>query len=158
MIMVDEILSRYTVEFVFINTALVLATWIAMTLAVILDLWTGVDKAKALGERISSRILRNTISKMCDYWRLQVFGCIFDVFASLWFSLPYASLLCGLGVIIIEARSVLENLRSKRSPASKLPHAISMILNAKTAKEASRVLEIIKSEQKEGKNEKTKAL
>lgn len=158
MIMMNEILSRYTVEFIFVNIVLILATWIAMTLAVALDLWTGIDKAKALGERISSRNLRKTISKMCDYWRLQVFGVIFDVFASLWLSLPYASLLCGLGVLVIEARSVLENLRAKRSPASKLPHAISMILKAKTAKEASRVLEMIKSEQKNGKNENTKAL
>lgn len=149
----NEILDRYTFDFIALHAAIIIGTWIVMVMSVLLDLWTGVEKAKALGEPVDSKNLRRTVSKIGDYWRMQAFALMFDVFASIWLSFPFASMLCGLGVLLIEAKSVFENLRAKRSPAAKLPKVISFILKAKSVKDAEEVLKIISEEHKKDDNE-----
>jgi hypothetical protein len=143
----EEIMERYTQGFILFYAALILATWVVMIFAVLVDLWTGLEKAKAKGEDISSGALRRTVNKIGDYWRVQVFGVMIDVFASLWLSFPVASLLCGLGVVLIEFRSVIENLREKRSSAADIPEMVRKIIKAKKAEDASAVLDdILKTE------------
>ena len=51
----------------------------AILLAVLIDLSTGVERAKKCKEKIRSHILRRTISKVVDYYRLLFFGVIIDV-------------------------------------------------------------------------------
>lgn len=148
----NEIIERYTFDFIALHAAVIVATWVAMVLAVLLDLWTGVEKAKALGEPVESRSLRRTVAKIGDYWRMQAFALMFDIFASLWLSMPFASMLCALGIMLIEAKSVFENLRAKRSPAAKLPKVIAMILRARSEKDAEAVLKMVEEEQKKNKD------
>lgn len=145
-ITMEEILSRYTETFVAVYAALILGTWLAMILAVLLDLWTGVEKARALGEDVDSHNLRRTVKKIGDYWRVQVFGLMVDVFSSLWLNFPAASLLCGLGVLLIEARSVVENLRQKRSAAAELPDILTRIVKARSRRDAAGILELLKAQ------------
>lgn len=140
----EDILSRYTETFVAVYASLILGTWLAMIMAVLLDLWTGVEKARALGEAIDSHNLRRTVKKIGDYWRVQVFGLMVDVFSSLWLNFPAASLLCGLGVLVIEARSVIENLRRKRSAAAGLPDVLTRIIRARSRHDAEGILEMLR--------------
>lgn len=149
----EDILSKYTETFVAVYASLILGTWLAMIMAVLLDLWTGVEKARALGEEIDSHNLRRTVKKIGDYWRVQVFGLMVDVFSSLWLNFPAASLLCGLGVLVIEARSVIENLRRKRSAAAGLPDVLTRIIRARSRHDAEGILEMLRGGGGEGVND-----
>lgn len=124
----------------------ILVMWTVMVLAVAVDLWAGVDSAKARGEKIYSGGLRRTFSKLGDYWRIQVMALIFDLIGSCisWYNLPYASLLITAAIVLIEGRSVWENEKAKRSNVAKLPDAIRDIINCSTAKSAEELIEKLK--------------
>ncbi len=123
-----------------------LVCWLIMVLAVTIDLWTGIDKAKSKKEEIHSKALRMTITKIGEYWRVLVMFLLFDIVASfiVSYTLPYASMLGAICVIGIEACSVLENLKAKRSSAAKIPEAIVKIIECKNIDEAKKLINLIK--------------
>lgn len=114
--------------------------------AVLMDLDTGVRAARKSGEKISSRNLRRTITKIIDYLRVLVFGVMIDVLglAFPWYNIPYCAMLVALAVVLIEGKSVLENYRKTKSSASKLPEEIAAIIKATTQAEAEKILDFIK--------------
>lgn len=142
-----DIVNRYTRDFIVVYVALIIFTWLCNVLAVLIDLWSGIEKAKAKGEEISSGGLRRTITKISDYWKVQAFGLMVDAFGSLFYACPIASMLVGLGILIIEARSVIENLREKKASAAELPNILAKIITAKNKEQAMRILESIKAEE-----------
>lgn len=126
--------------------------------AVVIDLYTGIRAAKTIGEPIRSHILRKTITKVKDYAIVVILGIFIDLLGLpfQWYHMPYAAMLITLSVIIIEGRSVLENLAKAKSPASQiddvvgevLPEVIQEIIDAKSAKTAIKVYEKIKKDDK----------
>lgn len=88
-----------------------------MAAAVLIDLWTGLRAARKRGEKIKSRLLRRTITKIGDYWRVQAFGLIVDILLIFFFAHPYATMIVTLGEVLIEYRSVIENLQTVKSTA-----------------------------------------
>lgn len=131
----------------------ILVMWVVMVLAVGVDLWAGVNSAKARGEKIFSCGLRRTFSKLGDYWRIQVMALIFDLIGSClaWYGLPYASIVITAAIVLIEGRSVWENERAKKSNVAKLPAAIRDIINCSTAKSAEELLKKLKELDREEK-------
>lgn len=141
--------TRYTKTFIVVYAALILFTWIANILAVLIDLWTGIDKAKAKGEPIQSGGLRKTITKVGDYWAVQLFGLMIDIVGSLFWSFPFASMIVGLGILIIECRSVIENLREKKSAAAHLPDVLTQIIAARDKETAERLYQVLQKQKTE---------
>lgn len=123
---------------------------VAVILSVLLDLNTGINAAKKCKEKIRSRILRRTITKIIDYLRVLVFGVMIDVLglAFPWYSVPYCAILVAVGVVLIEAKSVLENYKKSKSAASELPSMLAQIISAATKEDAQKVMDIIKESQK----------
>lgn len=119
---------------------------VAILFAVLIDLSTGVERAKKCKERIKSRILRRTVSKVVDYYRLLFFGVIIDVLglAFVWYNIPYCAVLISAGVVIVEAISVLENYRKMKSAAREVPAVVKQIIEAVTDKDAEKIIELIK--------------
>lgn len=126
----------------------ILVMWVVMVAAVSVDLWAGVNSAKARGEKIYSGGLRRTFSKLGDYWRIQVMALIFDLIGSCmsWYNLPYASIIVTAAIVLVEGRSVWENEKAKKSNVAKLPGAIRDIINCSTAKNAEELLERLRRE------------
>lgn len=122
---------------------------VAIIVAVLLDLNTGINAAKKNREKIKSRILRRTITKIIDYLRVLVFGVIIDVLglAFPWYNIPYCAILVAVGVVLIEAKSVLENYRKSKSAASELPDMLKDIITAVTREDAQRIIDALKEEQ-----------
>lgn len=118
---------------------------IAVLFAVLLDLSTGVEAAKKCKERIKSHILRRTINKVVDYYRLLFFGVIIDVLglAFVWYNVPYCAILVTVGVVLIEAKSVLENYKKAKSSARNVPEMVAKIVKAMTDKEAEDIIKMI---------------
>lgn len=121
---------------------------VAIIVAVLLDLNTGITAAKKNHEKIKSRILRRTITKIIDYLRVLVFGVIIDVLglAFPWYNIPYCAILVAVGVVLIEAKSVLENYQKSKSAASELPDMLMDVIKAVTREDAQRIIEAIKAE------------
>ncbi len=149
-----EIFTTTTLETLQHKALITLVCWGIMVAAIIIDLWTGIDKAKAKGEKIHSRTLRRTITKIGEYWRVLVMFLLFDIVASFIsaYNLPYGSMLGAVCILVIELRSVFENLTAKRSAASQIPDTLSKIVQCKDLTNAKQLLEIIiKNNQDENK-------
>ena len=82
---------------------IILAMWVVMVMAVCMDLWAGVNSARARGEVINSGGFRRTIGKLGDYWRIQVMALIFDVIGSCipWYEYPYASMIVTAAICLL---------------------------------------------------------
>lgn len=123
---------------------------VAVLFAVLIDLSTGVERAKKCKEVIKSRILRRTVNKLVDYYRVLFFGVIIDVLglAFVWYNIPYCAVLVAAGIVLIEAKSVLENYRKMKSSASEMSEILAMIVKAVNDKDAEEVIKKIKDNYK----------
>lgn len=123
---------------------------VLVVLAAFIDLWTGVEAARANRERISSHALRRTVNKIVDYLRVMVFAALIDTLGLFfpWYVLPYFLIVCTLGVLLIEGRSVIENSRKKKSHAADILDAVEDIIKAATQQDAERIIERLKEEKK----------
>lgn len=124
---------------------IMLSLWIVMTVAVLVDLWAGISRAKANGEFVHSYGLRRTCEKLGSYWRIQLMGLTIDIVGSLvnWYVLPFASIVITLGILVIEALSVWENEKSKKdnSNIGKLPLIIRDIIKCSSPEEAKDLID-----------------
>lgn len=120
---------------------------VMVIMAVLLDLNTGINAARKNKEKIQSKILRRTIAKILDYLRVVAFGVMIDVLGLPfhWYNLPYCTILVTVGVVLIEAKSVLENYHKSKSAARELPNVISQIIACVTDDDAKKIIEVIKS-------------
>lgn len=131
--------------FIMVRVCIVLVCWLFMVISVLIDFWSGTSTAKALGEKIQSKGFRRTIAKMCDYIKVMLFALMFDALGSLlsFYVAPFATMLCTVAIMVIEASSVIENSRRKKANAAHVPEMIRKIVQAATTKQANSILEQI---------------
>lgn len=95
--------------------------WLAVILAISVDFFFGVRKAKQIGEMRTSEGYRRTINKATYYFALMFFALIFDFFDVISPSffdyplatIPFISIMCSLGLVLTEAKSVREKADDK---------------------------------------------
>lgn len=123
---------------------------ILVIVACFIDLWTGVEAAKKNKEKIRSRILRRTVSKILDYLRVVVFGVLIDLLglAFPWYAIPYCAIVCTLGILLIEGKSVIENYHKSKSAAAKVMDMIETIIDCADNDTAERIIKAIKDDGK----------
>lgn len=134
--------------------------FVVIGVAVLLDLYTGINAAKKTGEKIRSHILRRTIIKIIEYWLVVVFGILIDLLGLSfpWYNIPYAAVIITLCVLLIEGHSLFENLTRAKSPAARIDDVLQDIIEARSGKTAAKVYEKIVERLKKGEgndNEKT---
>ena len=129
----NELQSQCTIIFIF---------WFLVLFAILLDLWSGVNRAKALKEEMRSDKFRRTMEKIGDYWRVLAFGLMLDVVGSMltFYNIPYASGLASVACILIELKSVIENAHAKKSAVSQLPDMIRKIISCTNSDEAMKLI------------------
>lgn len=118
------------------------ALWLLVIVAVLLDLWDGVYTAKVTHQRIHSHKLRVTVNKISEYWRLMLIGFLIDTAGCLFpvYALPYLSILFCLGLICVEAKSMFEHVRKRRSQAVDVARIIQMLVECASEKDAKKLL------------------
>ena len=131
---------------------------ILVIVACFIDLWTGIDAARKNKEKISSKALRRTISKVLDYLRVIIFGVLIDVLGLTfpWYIIPYCAIVCTLGILIIEGKSVLENFHKKKSSAAQVAEMAEKIVECFDNETAEKIIKAIKSDGDLRKVEKAK--
>jgi hypothetical protein len=122
-----------------------------ITAAILIDLSTGIKKAKALKCKIYSKGLRMTFTKLGDYLSIFYFGVIVDIAIHMVSKtyVPVGIALACLASCTIECISVIENLKARKSAAGKVPEIAEKIVNAKNVKEAVDIINTIKELTKE---------
>lgn len=80
-------------------------------LAVLIDLYFGVRRAKRLKIVRTSYGYRRTITKLTSYFGLMIMLSIADVAASVIFNMPYFTVVGAIGIVAVEGKSVFENIR-----------------------------------------------
>ena len=109
--------------------------------AILVDLSTGVSRARALKEKIYSGGLRKSFIKLRDYLSIFYFGVIVDIALNLvWKYMPIGLVATCISASAIELISVVENLKLKKSAAAKMPEMISKIVEVKDAEGAAKVI------------------
>lgn len=129
---------------------------VLVIVACFIDLWTGIDAARKNKEKIRSKALRRTVVKILDYLRVVIFGVLIDVLGLTftWYIIPYCAIICTLGILIIEGKSVLENLQKKKSSAAQVVDIIQAIVDATDNETAEKIIKAIKGDGKLRKEEK----
>ena len=121
--------------------------------AILVDLSTGVSKARALKEKVYSGGLRKSFIKLRDYLSIFYFGVIVDIALNLvWKYIPIGLITTCIAASAIELISVVENLKLKKSSAAKMPEMIAKIVEVKDAEGAAKVIEELKSLSKRNEN------
>ena len=101
-------------------------------LAVLIDLYFGVQRARRLNIVRTSFGFRRTINKLTTYFGLTIMLSLADIVTSIIFKFPYFTIITTLGVILVEAKSVLENIKNyNKNDTEKLQAAIMQILKNK---------------------------
>ena len=121
---------------------------ILVIVACFIDLWTGIDAARKNKEKIRSKALRRTVAKALDYLRVIVFGTLIDVLGLSfpWYIIPYCAVICTLGILVIEGKSVLENFHKKKSSAAKVVDIVAAIVDATDNETAEKIIKAIKAD------------
>lgn len=121
--------------------------------AILVDLSTGVSKARALKEKVYSGGLRKSFIKLRDYLSIFYFGVIVDIALSLvWKYMPIGLVTTCIAASAIELISVVENLKLKKSSAARMPEMIAKIVEVKDAESAAKIIEEFKSLSKKNGN------
>lgn len=123
---------------------------ILICIACLMDMWTGIDAARANKEKISSKPLRKTGMKIVDYFRLIIIFVLIDILGLCfpWYNLPYGAVIGTAGVLFVEGFSVVENLRRKRSHAAEVADVAAKIVKCLTTEDAEKIIKMIKEEKK----------
>jgi hypothetical protein len=121
---------------------------ILVIVACFIDLWTGIDAARKNKEQIRSKALRRTVVKALDYLRVIVFGTLIDVLGLSfpWYIIPYCAVVCTLGILIIEGKSVLENFNKKKSSAAQVAEMAEKIVECFDNETAEKIIKAIKAD------------
>ena len=128
--------------------------YFCILMAILLDLASGIDRAKRNKEVRTSYGLRRTIYKVRDYFSVIMLFTIADVVASVWFTMPFFTAIGTISLVFIEAKSVYENKKGLNKGIKDLPDVLLQILkNEVKIKELTRFLEEADKEMFENKDE-----
>jgi hypothetical protein len=93
-------------------------------LSVLIDLFFGVKRAKRLNIARTSFGYRRTITKLTSYFGLMLMLSIADIAASVIFKMPYFTVIGAIGIVIVEAKSVFENLKQQEKSMEEIQKAL----------------------------------
>ena len=128
--------------------------YFCILMAILLDLASGIDRAKRNNEVRTSYGLRRTVYKVRDYFSVIMLFTIADVVASVWFTMPFFTAIGTISLVFIEAKSVYENKKGLNKGIKDLPDVLLQILkNEVKIKELTRFLEEADKETFENKDE-----
>lgn len=121
-----------------------------------MDMWTGIDAARVNKEPIRSRPLRKTGIKIVDYYKFLFCVFLVDILGVCidWFDKPYAIVIGTASVLIVEGKSVLENLKKKKSNAAEAADYAKKIVECLTKEEAEKLIRLIKDDKNNSYNKK----
>ncbi|MDE5811195.1 MAG: phage holin family protein [Muribaculaceae bacterium] len=138
-----EVIAIFDASKAYIFLGVFLAVVLLVVFAILVDLWDGVQTARVTGQRVHSHKLRVTMAKMSEYFRFVVIGFLIDCVGMLFsfYVMPFVVILFGIGLILVEVKSMLEHARRRKSRTTELPAIIQAILDCRHEKDAHIIIE-----------------
>jgi len=99
--------------------------------AVIIDLFFGIQRAKRLNITRTSSGFRRTVAKLTNYFGLLLMLTIVDIVASVVFKMPYFTFIGAIGIVLVEAKSVFENLKQQEKGVEEIQKLLQLIFEHK---------------------------
>jgi hypothetical protein len=99
--------------------------------SVVIDLFFGVKRAKRLKIIRTSFGYRRTITKLTSYFGLMLMLSIADIAASVVFKMPYFTVIGAIGIVIVEAKSVFENLKQQEKGVEEVQKTLQKLFENK---------------------------
>lgn len=130
--------------FIMVRVCVVLGCWLFMVVSVLIDFWSGISTAKALGEPLQSKGFRRTISKTVEYIRVMIFAVMFDALGICFvhsYILPFATIIGTIAIMFIEGKSVIENSKRKKAHAAEIPEVVKKLVQAATVEKVTKILD-----------------
>lgn len=118
-------------------------------LSVLIDFFFGVRRAKRMNIVRTSSGYRRTISKLTNYFGLMLMLSIADIVASVVFKMPYFTVAGAIGIVLVEAKSVFENLKQQEKSIAEVQSVLLKILENKD--EIQNILALLNADKKEDK-------
>jgi hypothetical protein len=123
LLFIPSIMNEDWIHFNALLTVLA-ALYACVFASVLIDLFFGVRRAKRLKIVRTSFGYRRTITKLTSYFGLMLMLSIADVAASVVFQMPYFTVTGAIGIVIVEAKSVFENLNQEEKSVEEVQKAL----------------------------------
>jgi hypothetical protein len=117
--------------------------------SVVIDLFFGVRRAKRLKIARTSFGYRRTITKLTGYFGLMIMLSLADIAASVVFKMPYFTVTGAIGIVMVEAKSVFENLKQEEKSVEEVQKALQKIFENR--EEIKSLVEFLNSKKEEEK-------
>lgn len=136
--------------------------WLSVAVAIVLDLFSGIRKAKERQELRLSEGYRRTVDKVKQYYGMLVYAFLFDCLIMFVLSafevhavkvIPFASIVCTGYLVFIEWRSYMEKASEKGKRAFKEDVSVLLTLLDKREDLIAGFIEVAKEKLKEDNNE-----
>ena len=129
--------------------AIVAIMWGLVAIAIIIDLFLGVKKAKERGEASTSYGFKQTVNKVVLYYAFMSFAFLMDCIGTFFYPLPFVTFLAAFFLIFIECKSFFEKAHDKdKRKFNKSLHDLSILLENREDL-IKGIVEIIKKEKEE---------
>lgn len=112
-------------------TIVLLVFYACVFVSILIDLHFGVKRSKLRGQVSTSYGYRRSISKAGSYFGLMVMMTLIDVIASIVTDLPFFTALVAIAIVLVEVKSVFENIQGVEKEVQKLPDVLTAILKNK---------------------------
>ena len=99
--------------------------------SVLIDLFFGVKRAGRQKIARTSFGYRRTITKLTSYFGLLLMLSIADVAASVVLKMPYFTVIGAIGIIIVEAKSVYENIHKEEKNIAEVQKLLLKLFESK---------------------------
>lgn len=96
-----------------IDAAIIGVMWLLVAIAIVIDLLSGVRKARERGEMRTSYGFKQTVNKVVLYYAFMLFALMFDCIGMFFYPLPIVTFICAAFLIFIEGKSVFEKAHDK---------------------------------------------
>lgn len=108
-------MKEFLFEHFFVHGVWILITYVLVTVAMAVDLVTGVWKSRKMGRRLNSRGYKRTCGKAVNYFLpMMCMSCI-DVLGSAVVGVPVLTMVYGAYCVFCELKSVLETTQDKEA-------------------------------------------
>ena len=117
--------------------------------SVLIDLFFGIRRATRQNIVRTSFGYRRTITKLTSYFGLMLMLSIADIAASVVFKMPYFTVIGAIGIVIVEAKSVFENIRKEEKNIAEVQKILLKLFENK--EEIQALISFLNSQKQEGK-------
>ncbi len=148
----DVIEFQFTPHFMYsvaIHLIVCVIMWVLVFCAIFVDLWDRIYTQKKLGKPIDSHSMRKTLGKLGEYWRVLLIAFIVDtaIFIACTLlnikTIPVITILVAIGLLIIEAKSLIEHARERKSKVKDIQKIIQSVVKASSDRDAKKVIQYV---------------